>query len=487
MPPRTPYTHDTLSLAVQAVLSEEHTVPSAASAYDIPQRTLRKHVSKAKSGVNTNDVTMGPSPLLPRMFEDDLATWVLVMARDGHPVGCREIKQKATQMLQRVHGIQHLPSLSTGWYSRFLGRHPDLKILKAQVLTKSRNSVDSTTIVEFVHQLAHSASLVNMDPTRIFNMDETSFSPSKKSKKVVVHKSTTSVHAEESTASTHVTIVACVGADGRKLPPLFVLPGQCVSTATCDSLTIPGAAVTTSEKGWTNSFICRKWLSMLDANIPSRTQRPILLIMDGCSSHFSEFIYAEAKALNILLQFLPANVTHLLQPLDVTVFRPFKQAIRHAVADSIWNDVPTNINKQRAVAIACDVWANSTSTAAIQNGFVCTGLCPLSLDKMMYRLSLFKPSALPSNELDDSWVQEIDMVRGEVRDKDLRKPQVKTSKKSSKKTLKVGGMFITSAYNELLQAQAAAKPKRKKKKTGQGEVALPVAPSDGNVVVECVV
>ncbi|RHY91883.1 hypothetical protein DYB31_007918, partial [Aphanomyces astaci] len=140
MPPRTPYAHDTLSLAVQAVLSEEHTVPSAASAYDIPQRTLRKHVSKAKSGVNINDVTMGPSPLLPRMFEDDLATWVLVMARDGHPVGCREIKQKATQMLQRVHGIQHLPSLSTGWYSRFLGRHPDLKILKAQVLTKSRNS-----------------------------------------------------------------------------------------------------------------------------------------------------------------------------------------------------------------------------------------------------------------------------------------------------------------------------------------------------------
>ncbi|RLN99044.1 hypothetical protein DYB28_004729 [Aphanomyces astaci] len=172
MPPRTPYTHDTLSLAVQAVLSEEHTVPSAASAYDIPQRTLRKHVSKAKSGVNTNDVTMGPSPLLPHMFEDDLATWVLVMARDGHPVGCREIKQKATQMLQRVHGIQHLPSLSTGWYSRFLGRHPDLKILKAQVLTKSRNPVDSTTIVEFVHQLAHSASLVNMDPIRIFNMDK---------------------------------------------------------------------------------------------------------------------------------------------------------------------------------------------------------------------------------------------------------------------------------------------------------------------------
>ncbi|KAF0703876.1 hypothetical protein AaE_015212 [Aphanomyces astaci] len=96
--------------------------------------------------------------------------------------------------------------------------------------------------------------------------------------------------------------------------------------------------------------------------------------MDGCSSHYSEHIYAEAKALNILLQFLPANATHLFQPLDVTVFRPFKQAIRNAVADSIWTDVSTNINKQRAIAIACDVWANSTNEAAIINGFVYTGL-----------------------------------------------------------------------------------------------------------------
>ncbi|RHZ31535.1 hypothetical protein DYB26_015757 [Aphanomyces astaci] len=74
---------------------------------------------------------------------------------------------------------------------------------------------------------------------------------------------------------------------------------------------------------------------MLSAHAPPSTERPILLIMDGCSSHYSEHIYAEAKALNILLQFLPANATHLFQPLDVTVFLPFKQAIRNAVADSI--------------------------------------------------------------------------------------------------------------------------------------------------------
>ncbi|KAF0704947.1 hypothetical protein AaE_014703 [Aphanomyces astaci] len=348
----------------------------------------------------------------------------------------REIIQHATQMLELVHDTPQHAKLSTGWYKRFLDRHPHLKVTKAQVLSKPRNAVDSATVIHFFHDLAHSASLVNMDPSRIFNMDETSFSPSKTSKKVVVHESTRSVHAEETPASAHVTIVACVAADGTKMPPLFVLPGDRVTTEACASLTIPGAALTTSEKGWTNSYICRKWLAMLSAHVPPSTERPILLIMDGCSSHYSEHIYAEAKALNILLQFLPANATHLFQPLDVTVFRPFKQAIRNAVADSIWTDVSTNINKQRAIAIACDVWANSTNEAAIINGFVCTGLCPISLDKMMREL-----------------------VRGEV----LLLPALKKRKTPARKTLTVSGKFITADYHELLQAQVAAKPKRKKK------------------------
>ncbi|ETW06577.1 hypothetical protein H310_02795 [Aphanomyces invadans] len=49
-------------------------------------------------------------------------------------------------------------------------------------------------------------------------MDETSFSPSKTCKKVVVHRGSRNVYVEETTTSSHVTIVACVGADGTKPP-----------------------------------------------------------------------------------------------------------------------------------------------------------------------------------------------------------------------------------------------------------------------------
>ncbi|RQM20338.1 hypothetical protein B5M09_013296 [Aphanomyces astaci] len=348
---------------------------------------------------------MGRPPVLRKEFEDDLVTSIVAMEHEGVPVGCRQIVDKATEILQVVHDTPRDTKLTSGWYKRFLERNQDLKIAKARTLSKPRNGVDKDTVVEFFHELAHSMSRVDMDPSRVFNMDETSFSPSKTSRKVVVQRTTKNVYVQEATASAHVTIVACVAANGTKIPPLFVLPGDTVSTLECDSLSIPGAAITTSKKGWTNLFICRKWMSMLNSSIPISTPCPILLILDGCSSHYSENIYDAATSFDILLQFLPANSTHLFQPLDVTGFRPFKHAIRQEIWDLFWTDVDSTIKKLYAIKIACNVWANDTSSSAISAGFVCTGLCPPSLDNMMYCLSLYKPAEVAKKDVEESWIQ----------------------------------------------------------------------------------
>ncbi|RHY26405.1 hypothetical protein DYB32_007638 [Aphanomyces invadans] len=278
-------------------------------------------------------------------------------------------------MMSIVHDLNQPYQLSSGWYERFLCRHSELKTVKSQVLSKARNSVDVDTVVDFYHELVHSMSLVGFEPSRVYNMDETSFSPNKVSRKVVVHRNSAKVYVEEASASAHVTIVACVCADGTKVPPLFVLPGSRVTTEVCDNLSIPGEAVTTSEKGWTSSYLCRKWLSMLNSAIPASTPRPILLVLDGCSSHYSNYIFEAAMSMGFLLQFLPANSTHVFQQLDVAVFRPFKQAIRREIADDSWGDISTNISKHKAIAIACRVWMTPEETS-ISNGFVRTGLYP---------------------------------------------------------------------------------------------------------------
>ncbi|RHX97888.1 hypothetical protein DYB26_015587 [Aphanomyces astaci] len=365
---------------------------------------------------------MGRRPMLPPLYEADLVTWILAMERDGHPVNRSQIQDKAAEMFNVIHGFTR-PAKPTSGYQKFLARNEALKTKKSNLLSKPRHAVDKDAVVHFFDELGKALSLVNMAPKR----------------------------------------------------PLFVLPADRVSTEVCDNLVIPGAAVTTSEKGWTNSFICRKWLSMLSSAIPTSTARPILLIVDGCSSHYSNYIYDEAQRLEILLLFLPANSAQMFQPLDVTVFRPFKQAIRWDIANNKWNDVASSISKQEAIAIACRVWTLTTKESSITNGFDCTGLCPPSLDMMLYRLSIFKLPQDASVAIDDTWLKRCAVVRSEL----LVLPPPK-KKRVARKTLTVSGKFITADYHDILQSQAAARPKARKK--SQSATSTP-ADQDYDVVV----
>lgn len=52
--------------------------------------------------------------------------------------------------------------------------------------------------------------------------------------------------------------------------------------------------------------------------------RPILLLMDGHSSHYSPMVIQEAAKKKIILFTLPPHTTHLFQPLDKGCFGPFK-------------------------------------------------------------------------------------------------------------------------------------------------------------------
>ena len=53
-----------------------------------------------------------------------------------------------------------------------------------------------------------------------------------------------------------------------------------------------------------------------------------LLLGDNLSSHLNETAIANCETHNIRFAFLPANMTHLTQPLDVCFFRPLKQPWR---------------------------------------------------------------------------------------------------------------------------------------------------------------
>ena len=81
--------------------------------------------------------------------------------------------------------------------------------------------------------------------------------------------------------------------------------------------------------GWTSSATIKKWLTRLRSIVTSFDDKMwIVLIWDCAPMHLNEQVLSHARRLGILVLFVPAGLTHLLQVLDVYIYSSLKRRIR---------------------------------------------------------------------------------------------------------------------------------------------------------------
>ena len=87
---------------------------------------------------------------------------------------------------------------------------------------------------------------------------------------------------------------------------------------------VPGTRFAVSDKGWIDQELFNFFLTEhFMANAVSH--RPILLLLDGHSTHFELRSLQFAKENNIIIFCLPPHTTHVCQPLDCSLFRPLNE------------------------------------------------------------------------------------------------------------------------------------------------------------------
>ena len=218
------------------------------------------------------------------------------------------------------------------WFDGFKSRHPRLTLRCTQPLSHARaSSANCEIISDYFAKLGAVCAKLNLlsKPMQIYNMDETGVTVIHKPGKVVTEVGRRNVWAITSgeKGKTH-TILTCVSASGSALPPFLIYPRKRIT----DSLKVGAVAGTTfhcSDTGWVNAELFFKWLHFFVQSIPP--SRPVLLILDGHSSHISIEVIEFAKSNDKHMLCIPAHTTHILQPLDVGVFKSFKSfIIRHA-------------------------------------------------------------------------------------------------------------------------------------------------------------
>ena len=103
-----------------------------------------------------------------------------------------------------------------------------------------------------------------------------------------------------------------------------------------------------------------------------------LLIIDNLKSHISYDILITAKQNNIELLALPANCTHIIQPLDINLFKTFKSTLRDKLPERI-NELKVNhLSNQEFVKLISELWLDTFNTENIKRSFELIGICPLN-------------------------------------------------------------------------------------------------------------
>lgn len=157
-----------------------------------------------------------------------------------------------------------------------------------------------------------------------------------------------------------------------------------------DGVEFPEMTYAATENGWMDSatfanYFEKSFLPAVEA------RQPVVLIYDGHSSHISLGLVEKATMENVVILKLPPHTSHLLQPMDLSVFKPLKEDYDNAVIRWQRKNYGVKMPKQEFSNIISRIWKGFNSTV-IQNGFRKAGIFPIN-DKVIPE-ETFEPVAL---------------------------------------------------------------------------------------------
>ena len=189
-------------------------------------------------------------------------------------------------------------------------RHSELSLRTSDPLSHCRFNAVSQSALDHYFVLLRNTLEVNglMDkPSYIYNMDESGMPLDHKQLKRVALKGIKKVHGPSSGNKAQITILASANAVGTMIPPMVIFKGERLNYEWTRG-EVPDTKYAMSPQGWTDHELFFEWLSkQFTKSIPP--SRPVLLLLDGHSSHFT-LEAMKFAAENEIILFLLATPYH---------------------------------------------------------------------------------------------------------------------------------------------------------------------------------
>ena len=374
-------------------------VRKAAVMFSVPRSTLRDRLSgRVEIGAKP-----GRKPLLDAALEEKLIDYASNRAKMGIGFGKAQFLKYAGSLAKKHKTSFKKGMPSNRWWRLVKRRHAGKVTLRQPEGTASvrHQCMDAVKVGKYFAALKDvlSSSELLDKPDRLWNMDETGLQLDVKPTKVVAKKGSKHLHSRTSGNRETITVIACVSASGKTLPPHIIVKGKTAKSLMGfnTEASPPGTNWSWSETGWTKQGLAKLWFTdTFMANIGP--ERPQLLVLDGHDSHnFLELIDLAVEN-NIHIVEMPAHTSNWLQPCDRSLFKPLKDYYRSS-AQELMSQFPGVVTcRANFTGLFAAAWTKAMTPGNISSGFQSCGIYP------------FNPLAVPHDAYLPNYLHSIEEI-----------------------------------------------------------------------------
>ncbi|XP_062534944.1 uncharacterized protein LOC134204134 [Armigeres subalbatus] len=280
MSSRSPSRHASSEEAIRKCLDEivkGSSVKSTGDKYGISRSTIRYRLSSKWQKTTKH----GPPSVLSKEEEDKICVWIIGIQQRGFPVQRRSLLLKVQE---------------------FLSANPRKTPFKNNCPGKY-----SSDVIIIVCQFYYAVSRPEMV--------QLLYCPSERSKQ-------------------NVTVMFSFSASGLVVNPLVILPGKRIRKEIAQGFPSEWK-LGQSERGWMTSHNFGEYMKKVfhPFYFLKEIKLPIILFVDGHSSHVGIEVADLCQQLGVILIALYPNTTRITQPADVSIFKPLKDHWKNEVDD----------------------------------------------------------------------------------------------------------------------------------------------------------
>ncbi|KAG5861026.1 hypothetical protein JTB14_032400 [Gonioctena quinquepunctata] len=295
-------------------LNRNETFSSLASEYGVGRSTIydvKKNHEKIKKFVSTTDCGPGKRQTLKKAehpeVEEALYMWFLQERNRHAPISGPMLAMKAKFFYKEITKKDDFVA-SKGWLERFKSRHG----IRLMTITGEKLSNDATCIEPFKLRFLQKVNDLNLDPSQVYNADESGLFWRVMPNKTFVSCNEKDVPGRK-VSKERVTILPCANAAGTHALKMVVI-GKSNKPRAFKNIDLP-VHYYGQKSAWMTKDLFKKWFDecfvpevrkwLKDHNFPQKA----LLLLDNAPGHPSEKeLTTEDKCITAM--FLPQIALH---------------------------------------------------------------------------------------------------------------------------------------------------------------------------------